>query len=35
MRLLGQANWWMPHWTRRALFLPTREGLPAPASDNV
>jgi RND superfamily putative drug exporter len=35
MRLLGQANWWMPHWTRRALFLPTREALPAPASDNV
>jgi putative drug exporter of the RND superfamily len=35
MRLLGQANWWMPHWTRRALFLPTRETLPAPAPDNV
>jgi putative drug exporter of the RND superfamily len=35
MRLLGQANWWMPHWTRRALFLPTREALPTPASDNV
>jgi RND superfamily putative drug exporter len=35
MRLLGQANWWMPHWTRKALFLPTREALPAPASDNV
>jgi len=35
MRLLGEANWWMPHWTRRALFLPTRETLPAPASDNV
>jgi RND superfamily putative drug exporter len=35
MRLLGEANWWMPHWTRRALFLPTRETLPAPAPDNV
>ena len=35
MRLLGEANWWMPHWTRKALFLPTRETLPAPASDNV
>jgi putative drug exporter of the RND superfamily len=35
MRLLGEANWWMPHWTRRALFLPARETLPAPASDNV
>jgi RND superfamily putative drug exporter len=21
MRLLGNANWWMPHWTRRALFI--------------
>ncbi len=21
MRLLGQANWWLPHWTRRALFI--------------
>jgi RND superfamily putative drug exporter len=27
MRLLGDANWWMPHWTRRALFL---GGEPAP-----
>jgi RND superfamily putative drug exporter len=35
MRLLGEANWWMPHWTRRALFLPTGETLPAPVSDNV
>jgi putative drug exporter of the RND superfamily len=28
MRLLGNANWWMPHWTRRALFIsrePRRE----------
>ena len=22
MKLLGQANWWLPHWTRRALFIP-------------
>jgi RND superfamily putative drug exporter len=22
MRLLGDANWWLPHWTRRALFIP-------------
>ena len=21
MRLLGDANWWMPHWTRRALLI--------------
>jgi putative drug exporter of the RND superfamily len=21
MRLLGEANWWLPHWTRRALFI--------------
>jgi RND superfamily putative drug exporter len=21
MRLLGRANWWLPHWTRRALFI--------------
>src|SRR5438034_5062428 len=25
MRLLGEANWWMPHWTRRLLFIPHRE----------
>ena len=22
MRLMGNANWWLPHWTRRALRLP-------------
>ncbi len=21
MALLGRANWWLPHWTRRALFI--------------
>src|SRR5207245_11231538 len=31
MRLLGSANWWMPHWTRRALFLRQPEA----AVDNV
>jgi RND superfamily putative drug exporter len=25
MRLLGEANWWLPHWTRRALRIPTTE----------
>jgi RND superfamily putative drug exporter len=35
MRLLGRANWWMPHWTRRALLIPGRETLPEAASENV
>jgi RND superfamily putative drug exporter len=25
MRLLGQWNWWLPHWTRRVLRLPAAE----------
>ena len=25
MRLMGDANWWMPAWTRTALRLPRRE----------
>ena len=25
MRLLGNANWWMPNWTRAALHIPQRE----------
>jgi uncharacterized membrane protein YdfJ with MMPL/SSD domain len=25
MRLLGDANWWMPSWTRAALRLPHPE----------
>jgi putative drug exporter of the RND superfamily len=34
MKLLGEANWWLPHWTRRALFIrpergPEREGAEA------
>ena len=28
MKLFGEANWWMPDWTRIALHLPVRE--PAP-----
>jgi RND superfamily putative drug exporter len=35
MRLLGPANWWMPSWTRRALFIPRRETLPEAAADNA
>ena len=30
MRLLGQANWWMPNWARTALFLPSQEEERAP-----
>ena len=33
MRLLGDANWWMPHWTRKALFIDRRESPGAPAAD--
>jgi RND superfamily putative drug exporter len=25
MKLFGNANWWMPRWTRRVLFLPQPE----------
>jgi putative drug exporter of the RND superfamily len=35
MRLLGRANWWMPQWTRRALFIPHREPVPEAAAENV
>ncbi|HZE04786.1 MAG TPA: MMPL family transporter, partial [Solirubrobacteraceae bacterium] len=35
MRLLGDANWWMPHWTRRALLIRHREHLPEPATENA
>jgi len=35
MRLLGPANWWMPSWTRKALFIPHRETLPDAAVDNA
>jgi RND superfamily putative drug exporter len=28
MRLLGDANWWMPKWTRVALRLPLRAPVP-------
>ena len=35
MRLIGQANWWMPHWTRKVLFIRQREELPEVATENV
>jgi RND superfamily putative drug exporter len=33
MRLLGDANWWLPHWTRRALFI-RDERAPEPALES-
>jgi RND superfamily putative drug exporter len=35
MRLLGNANWWMPHWTRRALFIRQREPQRKPATEHA
>jgi RND superfamily putative drug exporter len=32
MRLLGPANWWIPEWTRRALFIRHREHVPETAA---
>jgi RND superfamily putative drug exporter len=34
MRLLGDANWWMPQWTKRALFI-RGERTPEPATENA
>jgi RND superfamily putative drug exporter len=32
MKLLGEANWWLPDWTRRVLFIrPEQEPAPGPA----
>ena len=35
MRIFGEVNWWMPHWTRRALFLPLRDPLPEAATERA
>jgi putative drug exporter of the RND superfamily len=35
MRLLGDANWWMPNWTRTALRLPRPEPAPKIAPDTA
>ena len=35
MRLLGEANWWMPRWTQAALFIRRREQLPEAAADTA
>src|SRR5437016_8490691 len=32
MRVLGEANWWMPQWTRRALFIRGPERAPETAA---
>jgi RND superfamily putative drug exporter len=30
MKLFGEANWWMPRWTRKILFLPQPQPQPEP-----
>jgi RND superfamily putative drug exporter len=35
MRLLGRANWWMPNWTRSALFIRSEQRTPEVATDNA
>jgi RND superfamily putative drug exporter len=35
MKLLGNANWWMPEWTRSLLFIGKREQVPEAAPENV
>jgi putative drug exporter of the RND superfamily len=35
MRLLGDANWWMPNWTRIVLRMPRRDLAPRIAADNA
>jgi RND superfamily putative drug exporter len=35
MRLLGEWNWWLPDWTRSALFIRRREEMPEPASESI
>jgi RND superfamily putative drug exporter len=35
MRLLGDANWWMPTWTRTVLRLPRSEPAPKIAPESA
>ncbi|WP_445151063.1 MMPL family transporter [Baekduia sp. Peel2402] len=35
MRLLGDANWWMPRWTSAVLRLPRPEPIPVPVAEVV
>jgi RND superfamily putative drug exporter len=34
MTLLGDANWWLPDWTRRALFIGEEQPTPPPALES-
>jgi RND superfamily putative drug exporter len=35
MRLLGDANWWMPDWAKTALFIRDPEELPPPVRESA
>jgi putative drug exporter of the RND superfamily len=35
MRLLGDANWWMPHWTRSVLMIRHSEPAPEVVTENA
>ena len=35
MSLFGRANWWMPNWTKRALFIGPREPLPQASAEQA
>jgi RND superfamily putative drug exporter len=35
MKLLGDWNWWMPTWTRKALFLKKSEQAPQPVTESA
>jgi putative drug exporter of the RND superfamily len=35
MRLLGDANWWMPNWTRIVLRIPHRKPVPEIAAHSA
>jgi RND superfamily putative drug exporter len=35
MRLFGEANWWMPNWTRTVLRMPRREPAPRIATESA
>ncbi|MDX6480210.1 MAG: putative drug exporter of the superfamily [Gaiellaceae bacterium] len=34
MKLLGEANWWLPDWARRVLFIPSERQTPPPALES-
>ena len=35
MKLLGDWNWWMPTWTRKALFVRDPESIGKPAAEQA